>query len=55
MSHKIEYLPREPVEEHWVWGKTTEVVACTLILCIAIPVLAVMAIWMAHQLACMGV
>lgn len=55
MQHKIEYLPRKPVEEHWVWGKTTEVVVCTLILCMALPVLAVMAIWVAHQLASMGV
>lgn len=56
MDHKIEYLPREPIEDdHWVWGEVTETVACTLVLCVSVPVLVVMLVWMVHQLAAMGV
>ncbi len=54
MEHKIEYIPREPVEEHWVWSKGTEAVACILIAVMAVPVLVVMVVWMVRQLA-MGV
>lgn len=52
---QVEHEIERKSGEHWVWGEVTEAVACTLILCMALPVLAVMAIWVAHQLASMGV
>ena len=57
MGHKITYIPREPVEEqeHWLWSKRTEIVACILILVMAIPILGVMLKWTVHQLTTMGV
>lgn len=55
MEYKIMYIPREPVEEHWVWGKKTEAVACILIAVVTVPVLVVMATWMIRQLVAMGV
>jgi hypothetical protein len=54
MQHEIERIP-ERGDEHWVWGEVTEAVASTLILCMSIPVLVVMLVWMVHQLAAMGV
>ncbi len=54
MEHKIERIPARK-DDHWVWGEVTEAVACTLVLCVSVPVLVVMLVWMAHQLACMGV
>jgi len=52
MQHEIERIP-ERGDEHWVWGEVTEAVACTLILCMSIPVLVVMLAWMIHQLGAM--
>ena len=49
MERKIERK-----DEHWVWGEVTEAVASTLILCMSIPVLVVMLVWMVHQLGAMG-
>ena len=54
MQHEIERIP-ERGDEHWVWGEVTETVACTLMLCVSVPVLVVMLVWMVHQLVAMGV
>jgi hypothetical protein len=54
VEHKIERMPKRG-DEHWVWGEVTETVACTLLLCVSVPVLVVMLAWMIHQLAAMGV
>lgn len=45
----------ERKDEHWIWSEAAEAVACALLLCVSVPVLAVMLVWMVHQLACMGV
>jgi uncharacterized membrane protein len=45
----------ERKDEHWVWSKRTETVANILLLCVSVPVLVVMLVWMVHQLAAMGV
>jgi hypothetical protein len=51
----VESKVERKTDEHWVWSKRTETVANILLLCVSIPVLAVMLAWMMHQLGAMGV
>jgi hypothetical protein len=52
---QVEHEIERKSGEHWVWGEVTEAVACTLMLCVSVPVLVVMLAWMVHQLGAMGV
>lgn len=62
MAPDIKYIPIEPVEQRRfidkladkIWGKSTEIVVCILLLILAVPILGVMVKWTLHQLAVMG-